>query len=307
MQGKFMYHPFALCTLVRKYFMAFSGFKTLISVEELNQGIGSEDWVIIDCRFSLADTGSGRKEYLSEHIPGAFYAHLDDDLSGQIIPGITGRHPLPSIDSCESLFSSWGIKSSSQVVVYDQGHGGIASRLWWMLQWLGHASVAVLNGGWDAWNNRGYPTSTTVPSIHQGQFKAQPHSMPTRSTIEILENIEHQEICVVDSRLHERYLGNIEPIDPVAGHIPGALNAPFPENLNPDGFWKGKEALARRFRYLIGKNNLAQVVFHCGSGVTACHNILAFAHAGLGKAALYPGSWSEWITDAERPVINSKQ
>ncbi|GJM33619.1 MAG: sulfurtransferase [Saprospiraceae bacterium] len=277
-------------------------FTTLISTTELATHLGDPNWVIIDCRFSLADTEEGRRDYLQSHIPGAHYAHLDDDLSGKIIPGTTGRHPLPTVEAAADQFSTWGIDEQVQVVVYDDKGGGIAARLWWMLRWLGHEKVAVLNGGWPTWLKAGLPTSAELPSISSKNFQAKERvDLPiNRDRVEAIRNDDRY--WLIDARAAPRYRGEEEPIDPIAGHIPGAINLPFADNLNTDGTMKNPEALRERFLAVQssgkveGAERAAHTVFYCGSGVTACHDILAYEYAGLGEAKLYPGSWSEWIT-----------
>lgn len=274
-----------------------SSYTTLIRPAEL-QALASPPTIIIDCRFSLADTEEGRRAYQSGHIPGAQYAHLDEDLSGPIVPGQTGRHPLPSVEEAATLFGSWGIEAGVQVVVYDDKKGAIASRLWWMLRWLGHDQVAVLEGGWSAWLAAGGAVSTEITDPAATVFVPQErsHWIIDAGQVDQIRQDEHHQ--VIDSRAAARYRGEVEPIDPVAGHIPGARNLPFPDNWQPDGHLKPAAELRERFAGL----SAATTVFYCGSGVTACHNLLAFAHAGLGDARLYPGSWSEWITDQNREV-----
>ncbi|MEL6672872.1 MAG: sulfurtransferase [Bacteroidota bacterium] len=268
---------------------------TLISSAELQALLGQPEVVIVDCRFSLADKEGGRKSYLQAHIPGAFYAHLDDDLSGAIIPGETGRHPLPSVEQASALFSSWGIGENTQVIAYDQGHGGIAARLWWMLNWLGHEAVAVLNGGWPAWEAAGGPTEKEVPTKVQGNFMPTAQDELWIGPEEVEQLIEQADSLLIDSRAAARYRGEVEPIDPIAGHIATAVSAPFADNMS-EGQFKSREALKERFNALLGDHPAGEAVFYCGSGVTACHNLFSMKHAGLGLGKLYPGSWSEWIT-----------
>jgi thiosulfate/3-mercaptopyruvate sulfurtransferase len=276
-------------------------YKTLIAPATLQENYRTGSWVVVDCRFDLKDTDAGRRAYEMSHIPSAVYAHLDDDLSGRIIPGQTGRHPLPSVEDAVALFSLWGIDESVQVVAYDDKGGGIASRLWWMLRWLGHEAVAVLDGGWPAWQEAGLPVSDLPASVRPRQFRAKANSLPTVDAAGVDRARRGDEIKVVDSRTAERYRGEVEPIDPVAGHIPNAINLPFPENL-AEGKFLAPDLLKARFEKALGEQSPEKVIFYCGSGVTACHNLLAYAHAGLGDAVLYPGSWSEWITDEGRAV-----
>lgn len=270
-------------------------FTNIINAEDLNAHLKASDWVIIDCRFSLADTEEGRKHYEESHIPGAFYAHLDDDLSGPIMPGKTGRHPLPDIDTFAALASSWGIEKGTQVVAYDDKGGAIAARLWWMLRWLGHESAAVLNGGWQYWVSQNNPVDNIIPAKRNGTFIPAVNDGMSVNASEVNSLKDDPLFVLVDSRIASRYRGEEEPIDPVAGHIPGAINLPFPENMDEDMTLKSPEWLWDRFESATGGKPGDLVVFYCGSGVTACHNILAFNYAGFDMAKLYPGSWSEWI------------
>ena len=280
-------------------------FSTIISPTELNAHLLHTDWVIVDCRFSLADKDQGRREYETAHIPGAHYAHLDTALSGEIIAGRTGRHPLPSVEKAEQIFSGWGIGPATQVVAYDHGHGGVAARLWWLLNWLGHSAVAVLDGGWTAWQAADFPQDHAVPEPTDGpEFVARPDNARVATLDDVVAMSEQKSAALFDSRAAARYRGDEEPIDPVPGHIPAAISAPFPDNL-ADGRFLPPDQLAARFRMLLGDLSAEDAVFYCGSGVTACHNLLALQHAGLGVARLYPGSWSEWITDPARPVARS--
>lgn len=279
---------------------------TLLSIEELIANIGRPDWRIIDCRFLLADTEAGRKSYSEGHIPGALYAHLDEDLSGSVVPGKTGRHPLPDIDKLIVLFSRWAIDKNTQVVAYDGGSGMAASRLWWLLRYLGHEQVAVLNGGFAAWIPHpdalvtNEPTPLPVPCV----FEARAPLCGVADALQVEHLRQDPTFVLVDSREPYRYRGESEPIDAVAGHIPGAVNVFFMDNLSEDGLFLQPEQLRERFALLLDGRPAQQAVFYCGSGVSACHNILAVAHAGLGSATLYPGSWSEWITDPNRTIGN---
>lgn len=278
-------------------------YTTLISVQELQTHLGDPTWKIVDCRFSLTSPDSKQQEYLQAHIPGAVYAHLDKNLSGRVILGKTGRHPLPDIDRLARFFSQIGIDESIQVVAYDDAGGSSAAvRLWWLLRWMGHTSVAVLDGGWQEWLQAGYLVKCGREKSATKKFT--PHLRPELVVIsgDDLQQITDSSVIIVDARSNERYIGENEPIDPIAGHIPGALNAPHQENLDDQGRFLTKEQLRQRYLELLGEVANAQVIFYCGSGVTACHDILAFQHAGLGEARLYAGSWSEWITSGERPI-----
>ncbi|MGD8752849.1 MAG: sulfurtransferase [Anaerolineales bacterium] len=282
-------------------------YKTLVTAGELFEHLDDPAWVIIDCRFWLNDTEKGRRDYLDKLIPGAFYAHLDEHLSGEVIPGLTGRHPLPQVDEFVERLSSWGIGDGVQVVGYDDRGGAISARLWWMLRWFGHESVALLNGGWQRWVAEGYPTSDVIPESQPRLFTAQlqPELMVTTEQVESL--LEDDNYLLVDSRTEERYRGEEEPIDPVAGHIPSAVSAPYPGNLDENGYFLPRKELRKRFRSLLGDVPEDRTIFYCGSGVTSIHNLIAMVHAGLEEGRLYVGSWSEWINDPERPIATVEQ
>ncbi|MBW8010851.1 MAG: sulfurtransferase [Chloroflexi bacterium] len=282
-------------------------FKTLIPVDLLADQFNNPDWAIIDCRFSLTDTSLGRKQYEHAHIPGAVYANLDEHLSGQVIPGKTSRHPLPPIETFAGKLSAWGIGETTQVVVYDDASGAIAARLWWMLGWLGHEAVAVLDGGWQHWLKNNQPTKNGVENRPSQDFNPRPNAHLIIEVDQVLAMRNNPDMLLVDSRSPERFRGEEEPYDSIAGHIPGALNLPFKQNLNNAGLFIEQEELRTHFENILGEVNAKQTVFYCGSGVTAAHNILALVHAGLGQALLYPGSWSEWITDPSRPIEKSDQ
>lgn len=274
-------------------------YNTLIEVETLNDHLNTADWVIVDCRFSLADTSAGREAYLEAHIPGAVYAHLDNDLSG---PPLTdsGRHPLPSPDALAALFGRLGIGADTQVVAYDNAGGMIASRLWWMLRYMGHTTAAVLNGGWQTWQAAGYPTTSGAEHNTAAVFTGKPnHDQLVR-----LENVLDAKL-LVDSRDAPRYRGEVEPIDSIGGHIPGAVNFPFRQNLGTDGRILPPEQLRANFAPLLEGQTADEATFYCGSGVSACVNLLALNHAGLGSGRLYVGSWSEWSADENRPMITN--
>ncbi|NND05067.1 MAG: sulfurtransferase [Saprospiraceae bacterium] len=274
-------------------------YDTLISAKTLGKHL-NKGWLIVDCRFSLSDKAWGREAYLDRHIAGSYYAHLDDDLSSEIIPGKTGRHPLPSLQDFEELLSSWGLSQNEQVVIYDQGPGGIAARLWWMLHWVGHHQVAVLDGGWAVWIAEELPTSYVLPIKKSSNFQVKERRGLIRSAKDVERIRQDDQHILIDSRAAARYRGEEEPIDPIAGHIPGAVNRPFKDNLLEGGLWKDTELLRKEFEGLVADRDAEHTTFYCGSGVTACHNILAYKHAGLGEALLYPGSWSEWINREER-------
>ncbi len=277
-------------------------FTTLISTADLAANLTAPHWVIVDCRFSLADPEQGRRGYEEAHLPGAVYAHLDHDLSGPIIPGQTSRHPLPDAAVFTQTVSNWGIGHDSQVVVYDAGNGSIAARLWWMLRWLGHAAVAVLDGGWARWQAEARPVRRGLESKPPQHFAARLRPELLLTTAEVEQIRLDPAYRLLDARSADRFRGENETLDPVAGHIPGALSCPFAENLDAAQGFLDAEALKARLAAVLGDTPAERTVFYCGSGVTAAHNVLAMLHAGLGEAKLYPGSWSEWITDPSRPV-----
>ncbi|MFQ5495218.1 MAG: sulfurtransferase [Phycisphaerae bacterium] len=276
--------------------------ETLITAAETARHLGDPGWILVDCRFQLGEPDRGRRDHEAGHIPGAVYAHLNQDLSGPIIPSRTGRHPLPDVQAATRTFSKWGITDGVQVVVYDDAGGAIAARLWWMLRWLGHDAVAVLDGGWPAWIEGGFPVSADAAEPAPQRFTARPRHERVVSTDQVLERLGDPTWRLVDSRIPARYRGELEPIDPVAGRIPGAINAPHGENVGPDGRFLPTQTLRARFHSLVGDTPMGHTVFYCGSGVTAARNILTAVHAGLEEPRLYAGSWSEWITDSNRPI-----
>lgn len=269
--------------------------------------LGDPAWAVVDCRFRLAEPAWGRRAYAAGHLPGAVYAHLDDDLSGPVVKGRTGRHPLPTPEAAARTFGAWGIGEGVQVVAYDDAGGAIAARLWWMLRWLGHDAVAVLDGGLPAWQRAGLPLRAGVEERPARRFvpHVRPHLVADAAAVEALGG--RAGTCLLDAREGARYRGEHEPIDPVAGHVPGARSAPFAENLDADGRFLPPEALRARFAPLLAGADAEHAVVYCGSGVTAAHDVLALAHAGLGEARLYAGSWSEWITDPSRPVATGPE
>lgn len=278
-------------------------YTTLISASELMNHIANPHWAIIDCRFSLDDTEHGRRAYLHAHIPGALYAHGNEDLSGKIVTGKTGRHPLPSPETFAKTLSNWGIDNNLQIVVYDDKGGAMAAaRLWWMLRWLGHDAVAVLNGGWPLWQKNGYPATSGVETRKPRIFIPRVRNGLLMSSDDVSRILHNPNFRLIDARSADRYRGENETIDPVAGHIPGALSAPFAGNLGSDGLFLSPKDLKTRFQCLLSDIPPERGVFYCGSGITAAHNLLALAHAGFGDAPLYAGSWSEWITNPDYPI-----
>ncbi len=278
-------------------------YKTLISATELAAHIGDPDWVVVDCRHDLMNAAAGRDGYAIGHLPGAVFASIETELSGarQGPDGVfRGRHPLPEKDALVETLRSWGVNNGSQVVAYDAHGGMFAARLWWLLRWLGHEAVAVLDGGMAAWQSIGQPLSVDLPARAPGAITVRAPFVPTVTVRDVMDNIEKGERTVIDARANDRFRGENETIDPVGGHIPGAKNRFFKDNLLPDGRFKDADSLRADFAPLI--KDPQRAVMQCGSGVTACHNLLALDVAGLPGAALYPGSWSEWVADATRPV-----
>ncbi len=280
-------------------------YTTIISTTELEEHLHDENQAIFDCRFSPADPERGVAHYARGHIPGARYVHLNEDLSGTILPGRTGRHPLPDPATLADRFSQWGIDRSVQVVVYDDMGGAMAARLWWMLRWLGHDAAAVLDGGWPAWQRERRAVSRQVENRQARVFTPMIQAHLLVATEEVMAKRIHPGTILLDARSSDRYHGQNETIDPVAGHIPGARSAPFSENLDERGYFRSAKSLEDRFTHLSNGLDVKHVMIYCGSGVTATHNLLAMARAGLGDARLYAGSWSEWITDPSRPLANS--
>jgi thiosulfate/3-mercaptopyruvate sulfurtransferase len=271
-------------------------YQTVIDSQTLHLSHALPGWVIVDCRFDLADAAAGFLAYQKSHIPGAVYAHLDDDLSSPTGP-FSGRHPLPSPAALASRFGRLGIDNGAQVVAYDDMNGAIASRLWWMLRYMGHEAAAVLDGGWQAWQRSGHPTSIGIEENEAAVFAGAP-----RADWTVISDEVEDATLLVDSRSPERYRGEIEPLDPVAGHIPGAINFDYERNFGPDGRLLSPDRLRQQLEEMLAGTPPAETVFYCGSGVSACANLLALRHAGLGDGRLYIGSWSEWIRDPERPV-----
>jgi thiosulfate/3-mercaptopyruvate sulfurtransferase len=259
----------------------------------------------VDCRFDVvapgADTSRGERDWAASHLPGAVYAHLDRDLADLSVTG-RGRHPLPSEDSFAASLARWGIAPDTPVVAYDDGSGAMAARLWWLLRLAGHADVAVLDGGIAAWRALGLPEESGAPAIEPTLHPVRFDASAIATSDEVLALAGDASRVVLDARAAPRFRGEVEPIDPVSGHVPGALNRPFQDNLGADGRFKPAAALRAEFEALLGGRPAHGVVSMCGSGVTACHNLLAMARAGLDGARLYAGSWSEWISDPARPV-----
>ncbi|CDY76062.1 Thiosulfate sulfurtransferase, rhodanese [Caballeronia glathei] len=276
---------------------------TLISAANLAARLAAAPGsaLIFDCRFDLAAPGAGEAAYATGHLPGAHYLHLDRDLSG-VKTGTNGRHPLPDRAALVATLAGFGLNEGQQVIAYDAQDGMYAARLWWLLRWLGHDSVALLDGGLLAWEAAGQPLDTQVPAKAPGNFKAGKPLAVTVDVQAVERNLTTRDHLLIDARAADRYRGENETIDPVGGHIPGALNHYFKDNLAADGRFKSAHDLREVFGAAIGGTAPDRVVLQCGSGVTACHNALAMEIAGLHGAALYPGSWSEWCANPSRPV-----
>ncbi len=278
-------------------------YTTLISATDLAAHVTDSQWVILDCRHDLLNPDAGSKAFAAGHIQNARFASIDNDLSGAKTgpDGIfRGRHPLPERAALIETLRSWGISDDTQVVGYD-AHGGMyAARLWWLLRWIGHPAVAVLDGGLAAWQAAGEPLVLPVAPSARGTITERPSLTEAVSVNEVVANLATQARTVVDARAADRYRGENEIVDPVGGHIPGARNRFFKDNLAADGRFKDAAQLKAEWTPLFA--SAPQAIMQCGSGVTACHNLLALEVAGLPGAALYPGSWSEWCADAARPV-----
>ncbi len=276
-------------------------FTTLVSTEQLAQHLDDPNWIVFDCRFTLTDQEAGRRAYQHGHIPGARYAHLDEDLCSPITP-TSGRHPLPDPQVLAEKLGRWGVDDTRQVVVYDDSFGSMAVRLWWLLRWLGHDAVALLDGGLPRWMRQKHPVSADLPQINPTRFIPRPQDAMWADAAEVEQARQDPDRLVIDARPEERFKGEREMLDKVAGHIPGSINWTFEENIDFDGTYLPAEELHETYLALLHDIPPQQVVHVCGSGVTACHNILAMEIAGLPSGKLYPGSWSEWITDPSRPI-----
>ncbi len=276
--------------------------RPLISVDDLRARLGADDLCVIDARFSLADTEAGRRAYAESHLPGAVYLPLDEDLSGPL-GRHGGRHPLPSPEAAAATFGRAGVGVDTHVVAYDDGDGMVAGRVWWLLRWLGVDRVQVLDGGLAAWRAAGGPETTDVPTPTVRSFDPEPRSDMVVDHAWLLEHLADPDVVVIDARAPERYRGEVEPIDPRAGHVPGARNLPFADNLE-GGRFKDDDALRERFAHVARAPTL---VVYCGSGVSAAHDILALELAGVTGAKLYAGSWSDWVSHADAPVATGDE
>ena len=272
---------------------------TLISVSDLGHHLDDPASVIFDCRHELTNPEFGVAAYAQSHIPGARFAHLDRDLAAPLT-GRNGRHPLPDPKVFAQWLSRMGVSNDKQVIGYDNAGGVYASRLWWMLRWMGHKNVAVLDGGWQAWLAAGHPVTAEVPTPRPAKFTVGVQEIPVDANY-VLDHLHSPAMLLIDARANDRFHGKNETIDPVGGHIPGAMNRFFKDNLTSQGLFKSPQQLHDEFRSLLDIATPEKIVSQCGSGVTACHNLLAMEIAGLRGGRLYPGSWSEWIADPARP------
>jgi thiosulfate/3-mercaptopyruvate sulfurtransferase len=275
-------------------------YTTIVTRDVLEQHLSDPAWIVFDCRFNLADPAAGENAYRESHIPNARYAHLEADLSGPKTSK-TGRHPLPDPQRLARKLGDWGIDRHKQVVAYDDAGGAIAARLWWLMRWLGHAAAAVLDGGFNRWREEQRPLTVKPSHIEPAKFDARLRNNAWVDSASIERNLVDKHSIILDARTHPRFSGETEPIDPIAGHIPGAKNRPFQDNLDARGDFLPPAELNKAFRKLLPDTETERVVHMCGSGVTACHNVLAMEIAGLSGSRLYPGSWSEWITNPKHP------
>ena len=278
---------------------------TVVSTEILAQHLDDQNWVIIDCRFTLTDTEAGRRAYVANHLPGARYAHLDEDLSAPK-SGSNGRHPLPDPAVFAQTLGRWGIDAGKQVVLYDDSFGAMAVRLWWMLRWMGHDNVALMDGGLPKWQREKRPMTTDVPAVTAATFVPNIRDNMRVGADAVLAASQKDSELLLDARPEMRFLGEMEPIDPVAGHVPGAINVPFDDNLDLGGTFLDADELRELYEGLLKGRKPEEVIHMCGSGVTACHNLLAMEIAGMSGARLYPGSWSEWIADPSHPIATGE-
>jgi thiosulfate/3-mercaptopyruvate sulfurtransferase len=277
-------------------------YTTLLDTETLAAHLDDPGWIVVDCRHELGDADAGERAYRAGHIPGAYFSHLDRDLAG-MRTGRNGRHPLPDPAAFRAHLGTLGIDAGKQVVAYDAQAGAMCARLWWMLRcWLGHEACAVLDGGWPRWVAEGRPQSDAAPTVRPTRYDASPCAEASVAVDFVQAHLKDGAMLLLDARAPERFAGELETVDPVAGHVPGAVNRPFRQNLAADGRFKSPGALRAELSAMLGSRDAGSVVHQCGSGVSACHNMLAMAHAGLPVGRLYVGSWSEWCADPARPV-----
>ena len=279
----------------------------LISPQALEQRRAQPGLVILDCRFALEDPDYGQRSYAEGHIAGASFADLERDLSGPVTKGVTGRHPLPEPEALIERLKAWGLDNDSDVVLYDDGPGAYAARAWWLLAWLGKRDgVSILDGGLKAWHAAGLPLSLDPPQNSRGTFSGAPDASLLINAQALQQRLGESAMTLLDARALPRFKGEVEPIDPVAGHIPGAQCAAFTDNLGADGRFLPAAQLKQRFAEKLGERSPTELVAYCGSGVTACHNLFALCLAGYPLGRLYAGSWSEWINDPQRGVAKGE-
>ncbi len=276
-------------------------YQTIISVEDLNKNINNQDWFIFDCRFMLKEPEGGLQKFNQGHIPGAQFADMDKDLASPMT-ATSGRHPLPDPDQLIKILQSWGVNNSSQIICYDDMSGAFAARMWWLLKWLGHEDIAVLDGGLDKWTAAGLEIETKVKERTPGTFNGRANNDMWVDVEFVKNELSANKINLLDARSEERYTAKDTKTDPVAGHVPGAMSFPFSGNLSKQGVFLSKDQLRDRFASLMNNAEGKEIVNMCGSGVTACHNLLAMSVADLPMTKLFVGSWSEWIKDNSRPV-----
>lgn len=279
----------------------------LISPQQLAERQQASGLVLLDCRFALEDPDYGRCSYAEGHIEGAQYADLERHLSGPVTKGVTGRHPLPAPGVFAEQLRAWGVNADTDVVLYDDGPGAYAARAWWLLAWLGKRDgVFILDGGLKAWHAAGFPLSLDAPVIERGSFVGAADNRLVLDAEHLQKRLGRPDLTLIDARAPARFRGEVEPIDPVAGHIPGAQCAAFSENVGSDGRFLPAEQLKQRFAAQLQGRAADELVAYCGSGVTACHNLFALCLAGYPLGTLYAGSWSEWITDPEREIATGE-
>jgi len=280
-------------------------FTTLVSTKDLAANLGNPDWVIVDCRFTLSDPSAGKKKYHKDHIPGAHYAHLEDDLASPVTM-TSGRHPLPDINELGKKLGEWGVSGNKQVVVYDDSFGAIASRLWWLSRWLGHDNVALLDGVYSKWVREKLPVDNRPAKKSHCKFVPAVRKDLVADAEFILRHLHDKDSLIIDARSDIRFTGEQETLDKVAGHIPGAVNRPFDDNLDLGGNFLPLEEMEDEYSAILTDKTISKIIHMCGSGVTACHNILAMECLGRKNSRLYAGSWSHWITDSSRPVATGE-
>jgi len=276
-------------------------FQTIISTQDLQKNINDQDWFVFDCRFLLKDPEGGLKKFKQDHIPGAQYADMDKDLASAMT-ATSGRHPLPNPDELIQKLQSWGVNNSSQIICYDDMSGAFAARMWWLLKWLGHNDVAVLDGGIDKWTTSNFSLEADVKTRQVGSFAGQANNDMWVGIDFVKQQLEANKINLLDARSGERFTAKDSKTDPVAGHVPGAMSFPFAWNLTKQGVFLSSDGLQKRFADSFSDSQNKEVINMCGSGVTACHNLLAMSIAKLPMTRLFVGSWSEWIKDKSRPV-----